>query len=518
MIYVIGSGPAGVSTCIGLLENGHEVTLLDYSNELESEKADLVNSMSQSEPEQWTAEQQKQIRGATFANTSGVPKKFVYGSDFHYRDAEYFDPTNGVEIYSSLAKGGLSNVWGAAVMPFLPADMREWPFPIEDLNPYIQSLLKVMPFSAASDDLKHDFPLLGKPQGLLKITSGSEDFLVDLKKNKYELGLAGVQVGGSRLAVGAEDCRYCALCLYGCPYNLIFNSSNLLSALMQNSKFTYKPGILVKSFREEEDKIVIQAWQKNGSENLEFTGKRLFLAAGVLSTANIVLNSLNKIQFPLTVKCSQHFVLPFLRYVRATNYKETRFHTLAQFFIEIIQPKLSPKSVHLQFYSYNDLFEMVLKQKLGFIYRLFENFFRSQFLSRLFIIQGYLHSDCSEKIQLVLPQLGEKLELRPVKNAEMPRLVKRISSHLFQMRKLIRGIPISPMLKISAAGGGAHSGCTFPMSRHPTDAESDICGRPFGLKRVHLVDSSCLPSIGAQTITLTVMANALRIAKMDFAE
>jgi len=49
------------------------------------------------------------------------------------------------------------------------------------------------------------------------------------------------------------------------------------------------------------------------------------------------------------------------------------------------------------------------------------------------------------------------------------------------------------------------------MSANPSGLETDLLGRPQGLKRTHIVDSSVLPSIAATTITFTVMANAHRI-------
>jgi choline dehydrogenase-like flavoprotein len=52
------------------------------------------------------------------------------------------------------------------------------------------------------------------------------------------------------------------------------------------------------------------------------------------------------------------------------------------------------------------------------------------------------------------------------------------------------------------------------MSANPTGFESDLLGRPAGLKRIHLVDSSVLPTIPATTITYTVMANAHRIGTL----
>jgi choline dehydrogenase-like flavoprotein len=72
--------------------------------------------------------------------------------------------------------------------------------------------------------------------------------------------------------------------------------------------------------------------------------------------------------------------------------------------------------------------------------------------------------------------------------------------------------PITPMLKIGDHGQGAHIGGTFPMRDIPGPFESDVLGRPYGAQRVHLVDGSVLPSIPATTVTLSIMANAYRIA------
>jgi hypothetical protein len=62
-------------------------------------------------------------------------------------------------------------------------------------------------------------------------------------------------------------------------------------------------------------------------------------------------------------------------------------------------------------------------------------------------------------------------------------------------------------------GRGFHTGSSFPMSKSPNGLESDLLGRPAGLTRTHVVDSSVLPSIPATTITFTVMANAHRIGQ-----
>ena len=75
-------------------------------------------------------------------------------------------------------------------------------------------------------------------------------------------------------------------------------------------------------------------------------------------------------------------------------------------------------------------------------------------------------------------------------------------------------IHLLPLLKISKPGEGNHYGCSFPMKKKPKKFESDVLGRPYGFKRVHIVDVSVFPSIATQTITLTIMSNAHRIASM----
>lgn len=69
-------------------------------------------------------------------------------------------------------------------------------------------------------------------------------------------------------------------------------------------------------------------------------------------------------------------------------------------------------------------------------------------------------------------------------------------------------------MQFGIPGQGSHIGGIFPMSRNPTPNEVDLMGRPSGYERLHIVDSSVLPTIAAPTITFTVMANAHRIGSL----
>ncbi len=97
---------------------------------LEAERQRLVEKLKQTGPEGWTPADLAAYQAGMNPDVGGVPLKLVYGSDFAYRDADEHLGTHydNVGLRPSLAKGGLSNVWGAAMIPFLDSDLDEWPF------------------------------------------------------------------------------------------------------------------------------------------------------------------------------------------------------------------------------------------------------------------------------------------------------------------------------------------------------------------------------------------------------
>src|SRR5258706_55289 len=99
-------------------------------------------------------------------------------------------------------------------------------------------------------------------------------------------------------------------------------------------------------------------------------------------------------------------------------------------------------------------------------------------------------------------------ELKPGARAEGRRIVFKL---LKQCRRL-GAIPLISMLEQGEPGRSFHSGVNFPMRREPRGFQTDLLGRPPGWRRVHAVDSTVFHSIPATTITLSVMANAHRIA------
>jgi choline dehydrogenase-like flavoprotein len=524
MNYVIGSGPAGISAAAALLDRGASVTILDAGTDLEPNRRRSVEDLRAIDPSLWRGERVAFLKTNVAPGRKGVGLKYIFGSDFPYRHVESLASLTRIncDTTPSLGKGGFSNVWGASMLPYLQKDIDRWPITIDDLAPHYRAVLRRMDVSATDDELALWFPLYTDRAGPLRSSRQAESFLGDLRRCKPRLDEAGIAFGASRVAVRAEKkgdapgCVYCGLCMYGCPYDLIYNSSFALPLLSASPNFHYIPDVIVTKLLETGGTVRISARRRDGTPLADFVADRVYLGAGPISSTQILLESLGAFDRPVTLADSCYFLLPLLRFRGMPGVAGEPLHTLAQAFLEIINPAVCEKTIHLQVYTYNDLYVGALRKMLGPLHSLARPAINAV-LSRMLILQGYLHSELSPSVKITLSRSGQgdqrELRLEGEAMSEPTRkLLKRVSRTLRRNWGSLRGIAVTSMLHVPAPGRGFHSGGTFPMSAAPREFETDTLGRPTGFTRVHVVDSTVLPSIPATTITLSVMANANRIA------
>jgi choline dehydrogenase-like flavoprotein len=514
MLYVVGSGPSGLACSIALLRKGHSVTMLDAGLELEADRKSLVENLRATSPEDWSNAMLTTIKENMRAGASGVPLKYVYGSDFPYRETARYVPIDfeGAGIVPSFARGGLSNVWGATLLPYTAEEFKNWPISLEELKPYYQRILEMLPVSAVNDDLESILPLYSNHLQSLHLSRQASRFLGDLVKNRKRLRLENIHFGRSRLAVSSETekkCIYCGLCLYGCPYGLIYNSGDRIDDLRRLGNFHYQSGVVVKNLVEKRNEVRIELEQLGTNGTRELTGEKVFIACGILSTTKLLLDLFEAYDIPLEMKDAQYFLFPLLRFQKTSDVAVEKLHTLSQIFIEILSADVSSHRVHLQVYTYNDLFELSVQKSLSFLYYPLKPLVK-EFVERLLIVQGYLHSDDSAKILVKLKQNG-RLDLSIVENETAPRMIRKILKKLNRHKNGLKILALGPLVKIPKPGRGFHTGGTFPMKKNPQVFETDVLGRPYGFRRIHAVDATIFPDIPSGPITLTVMANAYRI-------
>lgn len=514
---VIGSGPTGVACAAGLIERGQRVLMLDVGDLLPPDRQAVVERLAARSPEAWDRVDLASLKAPLLEASETVRLKLAFGSDYPYRaGADVLDPAADlalVGVRPTYAKGGLSTVWGAAILPYLPAETADWPIARERLAPHYRRVAALIGATGGSDRLSNLFDIA---EGGIRapLSPQAATLLARAERHAGSLARSGVHIGRSRLALAAGDCVRCAMCLYGCPYGVIFNAAPLVDRFRrEHSGFRYRDGVQALRFVETENAAVVEARDLRSGMIERFAAKRLFVAAGVLSTALLALRSLPLPQ-PLLLRDSQYFLIPLISLTRlAAKPQRDPQHTLAQLFCEILDPKVSPHSVHLQLYTWNELFAAEIRRKLGPAARLTGGI-AERISTRMLLIQGYLHSAASSAIALSLRRRdGEgRLELRPVGNPTVDGQVRAVGRKLFSLMRRTMLLPLMPLASVEPPGRGYHCGASVPMSAAPGAGETTVLGQPGGMKRVHIVDATVLPSIPAATITLTAMANAHRIA------
>jgi choline dehydrogenase-like flavoprotein len=517
MYYIIGSGPSGVSCAYALLRQGRKVTLLDAGLELEAARSRQLVALQAIPPERWGPGERAFLKEGMGADTGGIPVKLAYGSDFPYRGAAGATEIRleTASVATSYAQGGFSTVWGSAVLPYRQGDMEDWPIDEKRLARHYRSVFEFMPLAARRDQLEEQFPLYTQDYEPLQMSRQAASMLSDMERHGGSLAHKGVQYGGARIAVHARqdghDCVHCGLCMYGCPYHLIYSTRTTLRQLQQNPDFHYVSGFQAKRVEESRDQVRISGICSPGQTAQSFLGERVYLACGFLETTALLLRSLDRYDRATAASDSQYFLLPFLRLRGIAGVRTESLHTLAQLFLEINDPAVSPCTVHLQTYTYNDLFEVAVRSALwgaGGVLPM------AALVSRLLLFQGYLHSSQSARLSIELRRQSSGDDLLHVSATEQPQTRRQIGAlirKLFALVGELRAVPLPSQLRVGAPGRGFHSGGSLPMRRRPQELETDVFGRPAGLRRIHAIDSSIFPSIPATTITLTAMANAHRI-------
>ena len=495
--------------------------MLDPGVDLEPDRRVRLQQIRARPPKRDEAMRLDFIREGVEVRSGGIPLKLAYGSDFAYRAPIALPVTSdGVEGKPSYAVGGLSNVWGASMLPFRSADMVGWPITADELAPHYRAVLGFMPFSARRDRLEQEFPLHHEHPDSLNLSRQATRFLDDLEAAHDRLSAHGISFGASRLALrgksnGSPGCVYCGQCIYGCPYGFIYNAADTLDRLRSHERFSYRTGVLVERLVESRSEIRISGRNLADATPFSTAADRVFVACGVFSTARLILASTDAYDRTVTAADNCYFLVPLMRYRGLKDVESEPLHTLAQAFVEVNDESISPKTVHLQVYTYNDLYMRQIRNMLGPLGYAAGPIADRTILSRLLLIQGYLHSDYSPGINLQLHR-GERagpdtLSMSVAPNPATRQTLKALLRKLWAERQSMRAIPLSPALRVGNPGRGFHTGGTFPMRSDPQALETDVLGRLHGFSRLHLVDASVLPTLPATTITLSVMANAHRI-------
>jgi ferredoxin len=526
-LLIIGAGPAAVGAALAATERDDvRVTVIDVGGQLEEAHSASRSRMSLAAPDAWDTDDRRRIAQLPVdTGVKGLPEKRAYGSDFAFRN---FGQRFGVVAAEGLndavvsgAYGGFSNVWGAQALPFTPATFDAWPISAEAMYESYERVLTAVPYAAEHDDLSELFPLVGHPSPLPQVSDRTSATLARYSARRAALAHHGILMGRARLAMDANACVRCGLCMTGCPYSLIYSASHTLDALRGQGAIEYRSGLLAHHVAETATGVVVAVKDIQTGRTSQVQGDRVALACGALGTTRLVLGSLGLFDQHSTVLESAQFMVPFFSRRAVADPTPLHDFTLNQFNMAMQFDGSSADLAFLHFYTYNPSFTEALP---GVLKRTRTATARRELLRRLSVALGYVPSWASPTFSVTARATGRgdlpemKIDGRAPSAFSVP-MLRTVMVRLLAAAPHLDLWPIIPMVRLSAGAKSYHWGGTFPHTvNHAGDGSSDTLGRVGPWRRVHLVDASVFPTVPATTFTATIMANAHRITRAALRE
>jgi choline dehydrogenase-like flavoprotein len=522
-ILIVGSGPAAAAAALAL-EQAREatITVVDLGGELEGARKTARAAMADTSPDRWNRGHLELLSSPPKATSLGrLPTKQVYGSNFAFENFGQLDDVDADEAANPLvvsgAYGGFSNTWGAQMMPYSTGTFETWPIPRGKLEFHYREVLKHVPYSAESDDLEETFPLMGSPEHLPKLTERTSAVLRRYERHRIAVRKHGVTAGHARLALRAPSCRLCGLCMNGCPYGLIYSASQTFDELRARARVDYRSGFRV--YRIEEvatGRVCVHAIELATGQSRMFSADRVFLAAGAIGTTRIVAGSLAFTDRSIMLGESVQFMMPFLSSRPVAGPTQAGEFTLNQFNLFVTFDSNGKDASLVHCYPYND---MMLSSLPAFATAGPLRAITKLALRHLTVGLGYLPSWASPAVELRIGAAQECGTLPSIRvtsrdNVATKPMLRRVVGTLRRSGRALDLHPIPGQTNLSGPAKSYHYGGSFPMQEKASSGpfSSDLLGRVGPWRNVHIVDASVFPTIPATTFTLTIMANAHRIA------
>jgi len=523
-VIVVGSGVSGAQAAALLVESGCNVVMLDggYRDE---KYAALIQTKSFAEIRRSDWQQHRYFLGDEFegidlgpvgAGAQITPPR-LYVLDHKHWNETVENP--GFVALQSLALGGLAAAWGAVSFPFTDHELEESGLRAEEIAQYYDEIARCVGISGDQhDDLSGLRGEITPLRPALKTDSNATAILDKYYQKRLRLRRDGVYLGRPLMAVLTEPLgnrernSYTDMDFWSNFGASVYRPESTVTELRQRQNFSYRR-VLVTRFDEGPSGLVhveVQPIEEKTGQNLY--AKILVLAAGTLGTARIVLRSFGKYDLPVPLTCNSHTYVPCILPGRFGKYVDPSRHSLAQLTMILDPTSDGRRLVQGQFYSYGSLLMYKLLKQSPLPLR--ESVLLFQRLAPYLGIWVIQHEDVQTADKfVVLRRRADGSDFLEIAFCLDSVEEQRQRTSEAKMIRAMRRLGCWAIKRIRTAhGSSAHYASTFPMREEPGFGGTSLSGRLHNTQRVYVADGSSLRYLPAKGPSLTLMANARRVA------
>ena len=512
-VVIVGSGPAGVSAAFPLVEAGLQVLMVDGGQDTRlAPPAGQFLEIRRHDANQW-----KWMIGRDFhalREVGAVSPKLrvpVHASVFQGFQAENHILADGFVAVGSLAPGGLSNAWGCGVACLTDEELARFPVaPVEMRTSYAAVARRIGISGGHDDDLSDFFGLDEWSQLQVPMDELQRGLYARYVTGRKKLNQKGFRLGNSRVAVLTEPikdrqaCDRSGNCLWGCDRRALYSATEDLRLLQAHKTFHYRSGFIVKRIIHHSTSVAIEGRGTNGNEVVR--ARRVLLAAGTLASTRLALQAINH-RSPVAVQScpTAAFMLWMPRHLGRV--RDAAFGLGHLSFVQKFADGMQSFGALLNITGI-PVTEFACHLPFGKRYSvdLLESLLSSCLVGNLFLPGEMTDATlCLDKNDNLVVQ-GK---YRDVVTTQMRKAHRLLRANFWQLGAIL--MPAS--FKIGDPGSDIHYAASLPMCANPEYGQTDSYGELSGAAGLHVVDGAILSSLPAKSHTLTIMANADRIAR-----
>jgi choline dehydrogenase-like flavoprotein len=511
---IVGSGPAGVAAARRLKGSGTCIVDVGDDSKYKFPFASLREGLLSGDHGallgcQWEMLANLADPGRIHPKLRAPGVRHVFGGDGYCVYGR--DGNELVHGHGSFAAGGMANCWGAQLIRYTQADLEQagdWPISADALEANYTDLEEHIGISGAHDDME---PFLGGENSCLQpavpIVPTAEYFLRRYSAHGLDKKRKGLLLGRARLAVLTRPHRGFPAHSFGeteffsTEQPGIYTPRRTLAELSSVDQVRYLDKHKLTAFHEFADHVEISVVHTETGEQRRLRARHLLLGCGTILTARQVLinrggsgRSLPFIDHPPTLlpvffpamfgnpTPEQSFPVQLIGTLAGD-----RFRDMFSFYYPggMLRSDLLP-DIPLPF----DAARLALGVLMG----------------------GMLVAQIWEASH---PSNGNRLSLNADGSIRIDypdhELYTRLAELLASLRKF-GGFSLRRLASMPPPSWGFHHAGCLPMRRDPAPFETHVDGRLWDSKRIRIIDGSVLPSLPAKNHSLTLMANAARIA------
>lgn len=502
-VAVVGSGAVGWSVLETLLEGDvpMDITLIDIGRAIAPEP-----ELADTDPETI-----REFYDALYGELWRDGKRGFPPPKTHFNELIAKGKAGAKHrIFKSETLGGLSNYWGATMLPLTSNDMQGWPFGPDEMESSYRWVADRVGLSAADDPLNEYFgqTFANRPP----ITPLPMMARLDEVVNRHGDNAAGdfrVVSGLNRIGMETRDdepnsCVNCGECMAGCFRGSVFSSRYRVQRAIDDGRITLVRG-KVKSLDMEARRLTLET--DNGAITTD-AFDRVMLCAGCPGTTEVMMRTLGITDGPVMTD-NAVYVFPIV-YVGGRTAKAERDRYLSQ--CNLIFACLGRTPGHqfaqAQVYpNFDYLWRYNIPPALWPVFRPLLKAARP----RVYWARLYVHSDYSQRYAMSMDGVG-KVSFEADESAISPDTVRGIMKSL---RSAVEheGFWVPPVPPVRQKTN-SHYGGTLAYNGTLMEMPADNQVAPG----VFVCDSTCFPDSPAVSPTFGMMANGARIARSVLAE